>query len=168
MATLRHMNPCPLGRIRQVAPTQIKLTSAVVDNQDNAPSPTQPSWALKKAVMPLSKFRWLTTSSPERAEGFQLVLEPMGFPPAQTYQRALTDAGIPATAFITHGIDTEYRRLKALGVIFRHAPKTMGPITAVLFEDTCGNLTNLVQPAAEPLHRAECHRQTGVCAHVER
>jgi len=24
----------------------------------------------------------------------------------------------------------------------------MGPITAVLFEDTCGNLINLVQPAA--------------------
>jgi hypothetical protein len=24
----------------------------------------------------------------------------------------------------------------------------MGPVTAVLFEDTCGNLINLVQPGA--------------------
>jgi hypothetical protein len=27
-------------------------------------------------------------------------------------------------------------------------PAHMGPITAVPFEDTCGNLINLVQPAA--------------------
>jgi hypothetical protein len=38
--------------------------------------------------------------------------------------------------------------LKKAGVIFRGEPKTMGPIKAVLFEDTCGNLINLVQPAA--------------------
>jgi len=45
-------------------------------------------------------------------------------------------------------IDSEYRRLKALGVSFRGEPKSMGPIIAVLFEDTCGNLINLVQPTA--------------------
>jgi hypothetical protein len=38
--------------------------------------------------------------------------------------------------------------LQKLGVIFRDEPKSMGPITAVLFEDTCGNLINLVQPTA--------------------
>ena len=56
------------------------------------------------------------------------------------------EAGIPATAFITHDIFAEFTRLKALGVKFRGEPKNMGPITAVLFEDTCGNLINLVQP----------------------
>jgi len=60
---------------------------------------------------------------------------------------ALFAAGIPATAFLTNDIDSEYRRLKALGVSFRGEPKSMGPITAVLFEDNCGNLINLVQPA---------------------
>jgi hypothetical protein len=82
------------------------------------------------------------------AEGVELVLEPLVFPPAQTYQKALFAAGIPATAFLTDDINTEYRRLKDLGVTFRGEPKSMGPITAVLFEDTCGNLINLVQPAA--------------------
>jgi predicted enzyme related to lactoylglutathione lyase len=79
-------------------------------------------------------------------EGVELVLEPMGFPPAQTYQKALFDAGIPATAFITSDIDAEYRRLKELGVNFRGEPTKMGPVTVVRFEDTCGNLINLVQP----------------------
>jgi hypothetical protein len=53
-------------------------------------------------------------------------------------------AGIPATGFITHDIDSEYRRLKALGVKFRGEPAKMGPIVTVLFEDGCGNLINLV------------------------
>jgi hypothetical protein len=69
-----------------------------------------------------------------------------GFAPAQTYQKALFAAGVPATAFITNNIDSEYGRLKTLGVSFRGEPKSMGPITAVLFEDTYGNLINLVQP----------------------
>lgn len=81
-------------------------------------------------------------------EGVELVLEPMGFPPAQTYQRARYEAGIPATAFFTSDIDAEYQRLKERGVSFRGKPTKMGPITAVLFEDTCGNLINLVQPRA--------------------
>ena len=87
-------------------------------------------------------------SSPEGAEGVELVLEPMGFAPAQTYQKALLAAGIPATAFLTNDIASEFKRLKALGVSFRGEPMSMGPITAVLFEDTCGNLINLVQPKA--------------------
>jgi hypothetical protein len=103
---------------------------------------------VKDKDIPMGPFRWLTVSSPEGAEGVELVLEPMGFAPAQTYQKALFAAGIPATAFITNDIASEHRRLKELGVRFRGEPKSMGPITAVLFEDTCGNLINLVQPAA--------------------
>jgi hypothetical protein len=72
----------------------------------------------------------------------------MGFPPAQTYQKALFAADIPATAFLASDIASEHRRLQRLEVIFRGEPKSMGHITAVLFEDTCGNLINLVQPAA--------------------
>ena len=61
------------------------------------------------------------------------------------YQKALFDAGIPATAFITKDINAEYDRLKKLGVVFRGEPQIMGPVTVVMFEDTCGNLINLVQ-----------------------
>ena len=103
---------------------------------------------VKKEDTPMGPFRWLTVISPEGAEGVELVLEPMGFPPAHTYQKALFDAGIPATAFLTNDIDAEYRRLKDRGVNFRGEPKCMGPITAVMLEDTCGNLINLVQPPA--------------------
>jgi hypothetical protein len=88
----------------------------------------------------------LTVSSPEGAEGVELVLEPMGFPPARNYQKALFDAGIPATVFITGNVEAEYHRLRERGVSFRGAPQRMGPITAVLFDDTCGNLINFVQP----------------------
>jgi hypothetical protein len=71
----------------------------------------------------------------------------MAFPPARAYQRALFEAGIPLTAFLTKDIQSEYKRLKERGVTFRGEPRSMGPITGVLFEDAYGNLINLVQPA---------------------
>ncbi len=58
------------------------------------------------------------------------------------------EAGIPAFALITHDIRADYDRLTKLGVKFRGEPQNMGVITAVMFEDTCGNLINLVLPAA--------------------
>ena len=127
---------------------QIKLAGVMVDDQDKALGfYTTILGFVKQADIPMGPFRWLTVSSPEGVHGAELVLEPMAFPPARVFQKALFDAGIPATAFITHGIQAEYRRLKEAGVRFRGEPQAMGPITAVLFEDTCGNLINLVQPA---------------------
>jgi predicted enzyme related to lactoylglutathione lyase len=135
--------------LNQEAPMQIRLASVLVENQENALQfYTTVLGFVKKKDIPMGRFRWLTVSSPDGAEGVELVLEPLGFAPARTYQKALFAAGIPATAFITNDIDSEYRRLKALGVSFRGEPTSTGPITAVLFEDTCGNLINLVQPAA--------------------
>ena len=128
---------------------QIRLASVMVENQDKALQfYTAILGFVKSKDIPMGQFRWLTVTSPEGAEGVELVLEPMAFPPAQAYQKALFAAGIPATAFITTDVQSEYARLKARGVSFRGEPKTMGPITAVLFEDTCGNLINLVQPSA--------------------
>ena len=127
---------------------QIKLTSVMVDDQDKALRfYTEQLGFVKKNDIPMGPFRWLTVTSPEGAEGVELVLEPMGFPPAKGYQKALFEAGIPATAFLTADIQAEYRRLVAAGVVFRGEPESMGPISAVTFEDTCGNLINLVQPA---------------------
>jgi hypothetical protein len=84
--------------------------------------------------------RWLTVTSPEGMAGVGFVLEPMAFPPACVCQKALFDAGIPATSFTTTNIAAEYDRLRKLGVKFRTEPTDMGLITAALFEDTCGNL----------------------------
>jgi catechol 2,3-dioxygenase-like lactoylglutathione lyase family enzyme len=128
---------------------QIKLASVMVADQDQALRfYTTVLGFVKKEDIPMGPFRWLTVTSPEGVEGVELVLEPVAFPPAQVFQKALFDAGIPATAFIAHDVHAEYLRLKDLGVIFRGEPQSMGPVTVALFEDTCGNLINLVQPAA--------------------
>ena len=128
---------------------QITLSSLLVEDQDRALRfYTDVLGFQKKHDIPMGEFRWLTVTSPEGAAGAELVLEPMAFPPARVYQKALYDAGIPATAFMSNDIRAEVRRLEARGVKFRGEPAQMGPVTAVLFEDTCGNLINLVQPAA--------------------
>lgn len=128
---------------------QITLTSILVNDQDHALHfYTTVLGFEKKNDIPMGEFRWLTVSSPEGAYGVELVLEPLGFPPARLYQKALFDAGIPATAFISADIVAEYQRLKERGVTFRGEPMRMGPITTVLFEDSCGNVINLVQPGA--------------------
>jgi catechol 2,3-dioxygenase-like lactoylglutathione lyase family enzyme len=126
---------------------QIKFTSILVDDQSKALKFYTESLGFRKlSDIPMGEYRWLTVVSPDGVEGAEVVLEPMGFPPARTWQKALFDAGIPATAFITTDIDSEFQRLAARGVKFRGEPKQMGPIKAVTFEDTCGNLINLVQP----------------------
>lgn len=128
---------------------QIKFFNVMVNKQDDALRfYTNVLGFVKMADIPMEQFRWLTVISPDGIKGVELVLEPMNFPPAQVYQKARYDAGIPAIAFITKDIHAEYDRLKKLGVIFHGEPKNMGLITAVLFEDTCGNLINLVQPVA--------------------
>jgi catechol 2,3-dioxygenase-like lactoylglutathione lyase family enzyme len=125
---------------------QIKFVSILVADQDQALAfYTEKLGFSKMADLPMGTYRWLTVTSPDGLQGAEVVLEPAAFPPAQVYQKALFEAGIPATAFITD-IAAEAARLKARGVVLRGEPQRMGPISAVLFEDTCGNLINLVQP----------------------
>jgi catechol 2,3-dioxygenase-like lactoylglutathione lyase family enzyme len=127
---------------------QIKFVSLLVDDQQQALRFYTDKLGFEKASdIPMGEYRWLTVTSPEGVAGAELVLEPMAFAPARSYQKALFEAGIPATALITHDIAAEVARLKAKGVQFRGEPVAMGPITVVLFEDGCGNLINLVQPA---------------------
>jgi len=126
----------------------INLSSVMVDDQDKALKfYTEVLGFVKKTDMPIGEYRWLTVTSPDGPDGVELVLEPMGFAPARDYQKALYNAGIPLTAFLSNDIQGEYKKLKRRGVIFRSEPQVMGSITSVLFEDTCGNLINLVQPS---------------------
>jgi predicted enzyme related to lactoylglutathione lyase len=125
---------------------QIKFSSVMVDDQEKALKfYTEVLGFTKMADIPMGEYRWLTVISPEGSKEIELVLEPMGFPPARTYQKALFEAGIPLTAFRTTNMQAEYQRLKEKGVVFHGEPQNMGPIISVLFEDTCGNLINLVQ-----------------------
>src|SRR5512139_837814 len=103
---------------------QIRLSSVMVDNQEKALKfYTDKLGFVKKNDIPMGEYRWLTVTAPDGAEGVELVLEPLGFPPAKTYQKALFDAGIPATAFLTDNIQREYQQLKQRGVNFRSEPQ---------------------------------------------
>ena len=129
---------------------QIRFVSLLVADQESALQfYTTVLGFQKMADIPLGEYRWLTVTSPDGLEGVELVLEPIAFPPALTYQKALFEAGIPATAFTTTDMQAEVRRLKERGVRFVGEPVRAGPILTVLFEDRCGNLINLVQPTGE-------------------
>lgn len=130
---------------------QIKFVSVLVEDQAKALDfYTSVLGFSKMADIPMGEYRWLTVTSPDGIAGVELVLEPMAFPPARVYQKALFEAGVPATALITADIDADYAKLKAKGVVFRGEPRSMGPIKAATFEDGCGNVINLVQPLMHP------------------
>lgn len=126
---------------------RIGLASVLVDNQEKALAfYTEKLGFQKKTDMPAGDYRWLTVVGPGADDSVELVLEPVAFPPAKDYQAALYNAGIPATAFISDDIQAEFEKLKAHGVNFLGEPTKMGAATAVIFDDTCGNLLSLVQP----------------------
>jgi predicted enzyme related to lactoylglutathione lyase len=125
---------------------KIKLTSVMVDDQDKALKfYTEVLGFVKKNDIPMGEARWLTVVSPDGPDDVELLLEPMGFPPARTYQKALFEAGIPSTSFAVEDIQKEYERMKKLGVAFKTAPTKMGPVTIAVFEDMCGNLIQMAQ-----------------------
>jgi catechol 2,3-dioxygenase-like lactoylglutathione lyase family enzyme len=84
---------------------QLKFISVTVADQEAALQfYTNTLGFAKMADILMGEYRWLTVTSPDGIEGVELVLEPMAFPPSRVYQKALFDAGIPATAFITKDV----------------------------------------------------------------
>lgn len=125
---------------------KIVLTSLFVDNQAKAHKfYTEVLGFVTKHDLPVGDDRWLTLVSPEAPEGVEMLLEPMGIPAAVEFQRALRDAGIPAKMFGVADVEAEYNRLMGLGVNFTMGPTPMGPVTIAVFDDTCGNLIQIVQ-----------------------
>jgi catechol 2,3-dioxygenase-like lactoylglutathione lyase family enzyme len=125
---------------------KIKLTSVFVENQDKALAfYTSVLGFVKKRDIPMGEFKWLTVAPVDNPGDIELLLEPMGFTPARTYQKALFEAGIPLAVFFVDDIQKEYERLKELDVAFKTVPTQAGPVTIAVFEDTCGNFIQLVQ-----------------------
>lgn len=125
---------------------RISLTSVFVDDQDKAEQfYTEVLGFVKKFDFPVGDFRWLTVVSPEEPEGTQLVLEPDENPIAKTYKDAIYAQGIPVMTFGVDDIDAEYERMSGLGVRFTAKPTHTGGPTVAVFDDTCGNLIQLVQ-----------------------
>jgi predicted enzyme related to lactoylglutathione lyase len=125
---------------------KIIVSSVYVDDQDKALKfYTEVLGFVKKQDVPVGKFKWLTVVSPDDLDGVELLLEPNDNPATRTFQKAIFDQGIPLTMFAVQDLQTEYERLLKRGVVFRMPPTQAGSVRIARFEDTCGNLIQIVQ-----------------------
>jgi catechol 2,3-dioxygenase-like lactoylglutathione lyase family enzyme len=125
---------------------RIYVTSVFVDDQKKALEfYTDVLGFVKKTEVPLGQASWLTVVSAEDTNGTELLLEPDGHPAVGPYKRALVEDGIPAVSFAVNNVQAEYERLQSLGVQFTQGPLTMGEVTMAVFDDTCGNLIQIVK-----------------------
>lgn len=125
---------------------KITLTSIMVDDQEKALRFYTEALGFQKSKdFPVGEYRWITLVSPEGHADVELALEPNANPAGKTFQKALFDQGIPATAFEVVDMESEAARLKAKGVAFTVEPHRAGPISLAIFSDTCGNLIQLYQ-----------------------
>jgi catechol 2,3-dioxygenase-like lactoylglutathione lyase family enzyme len=130
-----------------VTAMRITLTSILVEDQESALRfYTEVLGFRKKHDIPVvDEFRWITVVSPEGPDEVELSLEPNGNPAAKAYQKAMFEQGIPLTSFESLDLVAEVERLKAAGVVFTKDPERQGPVMLAMFNDTCGNLTQLHQ-----------------------
>lgn len=127
---------------------RITLTSVPVDDQTRAEQfYTEVLGFAVRHDVPVGEHRWLTVVSPEDPDGTELLLEPAAHPAVGPFRDALVADGIPYTQFTVADVAVEHERLAALGVRFTQEPTAMGPVTTAVFDDTCGNLIQIVTPA---------------------
>jgi predicted enzyme related to lactoylglutathione lyase len=101
---------------------KITLCSVYVTDQTRAKEFYTSILGFVSAIdVPAGDYRWITVASAQDPGGVQLVLEPLGFAPAATYQAALHVFTLPPT-------------VQPWGVM-------------AVFDDTCGNLIMLQQMA---------------------
>ena len=125
---------------------QIYVTSVFVDDQRKALDfYTNVLGFQKKRDIPLGAASWLTVVSPEQPDGTELLLEPSDHPAVRPYKTALVEDGIPATSFAVDDVQAEFDRLQSKGVRFTQEPTQMGGVTTAVFDDTCGNLIQIVK-----------------------
>ena len=126
---------------------KITLTSVMVDDQARAHAfYTEKLGFETRHDIDVGEFRWLTVVSPEGHPDVELLLEPNHHRAAKPFQQALYADGIPVTQFQSSDIHAEHERLTGRGVVFRTPPTKQGPVTVAVFDDTCGNFIQLVQP----------------------
>lgn len=130
---------------------RIAVTSVFVDDQRAALAfYTDVLGFTKRRDIPLGDDSWLTVVSPEAPDGPELLLEPSGHPAVQPYREALVEDGIPLASFAVDDLQAEYHRLTGQGVVFTQPPTDVGAAVIAVFDDTCGNLIQLVEEKPEP------------------
>jgi catechol 2,3-dioxygenase-like lactoylglutathione lyase family enzyme len=132
-------------RTRQEPDVRISLTSIFVDDQAKARTfYTDVLGFQKRHDVPLGDNFWLTVVSPSQPDGPELLLEPAGHPAVKPYRDALLADGIPLAQFAVDDVEAEYDRLRAAGVEFTQPPTDLGTVTTAVFDDTCGNLIQII------------------------
>ena len=125
---------------------RIYVTSVFVDDQKKALDfYTNVLGFQTKRDIPLGSASWLTVVSPEQLDGTELLLEPSDHRAVGPYKKALVEDGIPATSFAVDDVQAEFDRLRSKGVRFTQEPTEMGGVTTAVFDDTCGNLIQIVR-----------------------
>ena len=131
---------------------RIGVTGVIVDDQEKAKQfYTEVLGFQQKHDMPLGNpegDRWLTVVSPERPDGVELLLEPNRNPISATFQQGLMEQGFPAIIFNVNDVQGEYERLRGLGVEFTMEPMDIGTAIMAIFNDTCGNLIQIMRTKA--------------------
>ncbi len=124
---------------------RISLTSVFVDDQAKALAfYTDVLGFQKYRDIPLGDDSWLTVVSPSAPDGPELLLEPASHPAVKPYRDALVSDGIPVAQFAVDDVQSEYERLSAAGVEFTQPPTDLGTATVAVFDDTCGNLIQII------------------------
>ena len=130
---------------------RIYVTSVLVDDQARALDFYINILGFQiKHDVPAGDYRWLTVVSREQPEGVELLLEPGAHPAVAPYKAALVRDGIPATSFEVDDLDAEVDRLTQRGVRFTVQPMDAGPVRMAVFDDTCGNLIQIIQMVDVP------------------
>lgn len=136
---------------------KIALTSLFVDDQRAALAfYTEVLGFTKRHDIPLGDDFWLTVVSPESPDGPELLLEPSSHPAVKPYRDALAEDGIPLAQFAVDDIEAEYARLTSEGVVFTQPPTDIGTAVVAVFDDTCGNLIQLIEMKPDE-SRADAH-----------
>jgi len=124
---------------------RIQLTSVYVDDQRAALAfYTDVLGFIKHHDIPIGEASWLTVVAPDLPDGPELLLEPAGHPAVKPYRDALVEDGIPLAQFAVDDVEAEHDRLTKKGVSFTQPPTDIGQAIIAVFDDTCGNLIQLV------------------------
>lgn len=124
---------------------RITLTSVFVDDQRQALAfYTDVLGFTKHRDIPIGDDAWLTVVSPESPNGPELLLEPSSHRAVKPFRDALVEDGIPLTQFAVDDVEAEHARLTEKGVVFTLPPTDVGEAVVAIFDDTCGNLIQIV------------------------
>ena len=130
---------------------RIQWTSVVVDDQQKALQFYTATLGFRvKHNIPMGEHAWISLVSEEAPDGTELVLEPAGHPAVIPFRKALVEDGIPFTAFAVNDVEAEHERLVAEGVRFVQPPTDLGTVITAVFDDTCGNLIQIMEEKAQP------------------